>query len=413
MIARLIELATSSHVLRPLAVAGAVGCATAFVVHAATLDRLVNDNGKPIGGDFIAGYTGGTLVLRGQSERLFDLVVQQDTQRQILGIADHRGLGAFVNPPAVAAAFVPFALLPYRVAYIAYTLAMAAAFLVAMRRLRPFLPGLQRQWGIVIGVSLLFYPLFITITGGQNTALSLLLLVAAFTRLREGRDARAGVALGLLFFKPQLALLFCLLLLPSKRYRCFLAAGAVAWGYYLVGAVLCGVWWPLDLIEMYELYWPIEHQFNGLKSISLIGFCEYVLAPPFAKPAGILLTIGLVGALAWLWRKADPRSAGFARHWGMAACATLLVSPHTQWYDSGLVLLAVLLGLNDLLVNGHRPGTTLRAALLAGFLLAPAYSLADYAGWQPLVLLPTVALVWLLRLPGARPRSEAPTPLVA
>jgi hypothetical protein len=97
----------------------------------------------------------------------------------------------------------------------------------------------------------------------------------------------------------------------------------------------------------------------------------------------------------------------------MAACATLLVSPHTQWYDSGLVLLAVLLGLNDLLVNGHRPGTTLRAGLLAGFLLPPAYSFAVYVGWQPLVLLPTVALAWLLCLPGARRPSGTPTPLPA
>jgi len=78
-------------------------------------------------------------------------------------------------------------------------------------------------------------------------------------------------------------------------------------------------------------------------------------------------------------------------------CATILVSPHTQWYDVGLVVLPVLLALNDALEGGMSFSPGGRLTLVAGFLLVPLYRWADALGWQPVILLPLLTLAWVLK----------------
>lgn len=405
MLARAVHTLTSAPLLRLVACAGVIGWTIAFAIHVPLQHSLVTPNGKPIGGDFVSGYAAGRLVVNGHGHELYDLRLQQQTQGRIVGRPESRTLCSFVNPPVVAVAFTPLALLPYRVAYLAYTGMLLAAFLLAFRILRPHLPALHDCWGTVVGLAFLLYPLAITITGGQNTAVTLLLMAAAYAALRRGDDTRAGVMVGLLFFKPQFALLLCLLLMLRRRYRCVLAAGAVAFAYYLVGALVCGLWWPLEMSRTLATYWPLEHQFNGMTSISLIGFCEAVLPAELCKPVGMTLAALLTAGLLWTWRSANPRDAAFPRLWALAVCATILVSPHTQWYDGGLVLLAVLLALNDILAAGQPISTNLRLMLLAGFCLVPLYSQADALGFQPVILLPTLTAIWLLELPRTAPRA--------
>ncbi len=404
MFSRLVHSLTSSGLLRLVALAGVIGWGLAFFIHFCRLEGLTDRNGEPIGGDFVSVYTAGRLVLDGRTADLYDLRLQQETQGRIVGRDDYRALCSFVSPPGVAVAFAPLALLPYKLAYLAYTTLMAAAFLLAMRLLRPHLSALNDHRVAVIGLSFLFYPLAVTITGGQNTALTFLLMSAAYGSLRRGQDGRAGLMLGLLFYKPQFALLFCLLLFARRSFRCVLVAGGVACAYYLVGAALGGIWWPLEMTRALAVYWPLENHFNGATSISLVGFCEAVLPPTLFKPVGLTLSATVVAVLLWAWRRAEPRGESFPRLWAPAVCASVLVSPHTQWYDGGLVLLAVLLALNDYLRAGQPVGTALRLALLAGFFFVPCYRYADIIGWQPVILLPLLTLIWLLAYPLKRHR---------
>lgn len=412
MAARLLRALTSARFLRLIALAGVIGWLLAFLVHFATLESLTDRDGEPIGGDFVSVYTAGRLVLEGHAADLYDLRLQQKTQGVIVGEAAYRGLCSFVSPPGVAAAFAPLALLPFRWAYLVYTAVLLAAFVAALRLLRPHLPALRDHWGTVVGLSFLFYPFCITITGGQNTAISFLLMAATYAYLRRGDDTRAGLALGLLLFKPQFALLVGLLLLVRGRFRCILTAGAVGIGYYAAGAALCGVQWPLEMTKALAVYWPLEHQFNGMNSISLIGFCESLLPPALFKPAGLALSALVVIVVLWAWRRADPRDGSFPRLWALAVCATVLVSLHTQWYDGGLVLLAVLLALNDVLQAQRPIDVSLRLALVAGFLFVPLYRYAELIGYQPVILLPVFALLWILQL-DREARQAAPATAAA
>lgn len=411
MVARYVHALTSPTFLRAVALAGAVGWAIAFGVNFATQTSLVDRHGAPIGGDFISLYTAGNLVIEGRADVLYDFAVQQETQGRIVGVDDYRALCSFVNPPAVAVAFAPFALLPYRIAYVVYTGLMLGAFLLAFRVLRPHMPALRDNWGTVVGLSFLFYPFAITITGGQNTALTFLLMAAIYVYLRRGSDGLAGLMLGLMFYKPQFALLLALLLLLRGKFRVLATAAAVALAYYFAGAALCGVWWPLEMTEALAVYWPLEDSFNGMNSISLVGFCEHVLPAAYFKPIGAALCLTVVTAVAYAWRYAKPTENAFAPLWGAAVCATILVSPHTQWYDGGLTLLAILLTLNYLLESRRQISVSTRLALLAGFCVAPCFGLAETIGFQPIILLPALALVWTLEQSMSPALAVAATPV--
>jgi hypothetical protein len=127
------------------------------------------------------------------------------------------------------------------------------------------------------------------------------------------------------------------------------------------------------------------------------------LAPPWdvlvAAPAIAAIFI-LALAAARRCSDADPR---FGAVWALLVCATLLVSPHTQYYDAGLVALAVVLGLDFLAGSGAALPAGLRLALLAGYLAYPIYPLVAWLGFQPLVLWPLAGFLWSLRLSRGKP----------
>jgi hypothetical protein len=101
------------------------------------------------------------------------------------------------------------------------------------------------------------------------------------------------------------------------------------------------------------------------------------------------------------WTLPDVRSRDFALSFGAAVAASLSCSPYTQWYESGLLIIPVLLAIDQSIVRtGALTPMTLRG-VVTGFLCIPVYYLAPLLGWQPLTLLPPVLLAWLasIRLP--------------
>ena len=399
MFDRLTARLTDARLLQMLALAGLVAWPLAFGMHVAGIDRLYLPSGKPVGGDFVSVYTGGTLLLEGHAAELYDLHLQQQTQGRIVELDRYRALCSYVSPPVVAVVATGLALLPFLWAYVVYSLLMAAALVTALRLLKPHLPALREHGLTALGLSLCFFPMAVTITGGQNTALTLLLLAWAYAALRRGNDVLAGVALGLLCYKPQFALVPCILLLSRGRWRALAATATVAGTYYAIGAFVCGVDWPLAMRDTLATYWPVEHAFNGGRSVSLIGFCEAVLPATVAKPIGATLAVALVGVLIWLWRGADLRGPGLARLWGLAVCGSVLISPHTQWYDGGLVLLAVLLGLDLRLHYAGGISTGDRLLLLGGFFLPLLFAMSATLGFQPMILLPVIGFAWVYDSP--------------
>jgi Glycosyltransferase family 87 len=353
---------------------------------------LLTPHRTPVGGDFISFYAAAGMILDGRGDEIYQPAQLQREQVRIVGDTAFRGVCAFQNPPLIAVALAPLAALPFRAALLIYTGLNLAALALTVRLLRPHLPNLARFEPAAIGAALLFYPLLTTTTGGQNAPLTLLLLTWSCTALRGGNERLAGIALGLLSYKPQFGVILGLLLLASGRWRVAMYAALVAALHYAVGAWACGAEWPLALLAAIRAYWPLEHDHNGTAVIGLIEVCEQVLPRAIAHSTGISLSI-LV--LAWTALLADRcrRVALPAALWAGAVAAALLVSPHTLWYDCAILVLPAALLVEQSLARGRT--TLLGSAFLASWLLAaPAFHFRDAIGWQPLVLLPAGVLAW-------------------
>jgi hypothetical protein len=195
------------------------------------------DRALALGHDFLPGYVAGQLVRLGQYQQLYDSAAFQAAERRVMDEANLAGdprLAPWVNPPFFALPFAPLSALPYRAAlgvYFAINLSLLAVSLVLLCRMLPAGGG-WRAWGpaplLVVGS----VPFWQVMTHQQSTFLSLALLCTAVTLWRSGRPGWAGVAAGLLLYKPQLATAVAAALVVVAGRRAL--AGLVVTGFSLL-----------------------------------------------------------------------------------------------------------------------------------------------------------------------------------
>lgn len=157
---------------------------------------------------------------------IYDLGLQQaelDAMGSRIGIAQ---LARYISPPPVAWLALPFTVLPYPVAYWTWSALLLIA-LVGTWYLAA--PGAGRLRLIHLAAALGWLPVIYGLQLGQPGLFVALGVAGSYALLRSGRPFEAGLALGVLVLKPQLAFLVPIALLVAGRYRAF-AGAAVAIG---------------------------------------------------------------------------------------------------------------------------------------------------------------------------------------
>lgn len=313
--------------------------------------------------DFIAFYTGGSFVNDGRASQLFDLKAVQTFQRQLAaqnGVKLGDALGPWWNPPFYAWVFAPLARLPFGVAtgiWIGINILATGISIWMLRRMLPADCG-WRTWSLLAVGVVLSVPFILSITHGQNTGTSLLLVTLTVAAWRGGRGFLAGLVAGLLFYKPQLAAVLAVVMTVSLGWRALL--GMAVTGFALLAVTLVTMpgalgeflfQMPLnvhfvqtDCLYMWErhatfkAFWRLLLQGNGLGEVW-----------PRVTLATALSTAAVGVMLVWIspLRKfispfsPAPGSDGVARDRLIAAtiCATPLLMPF--YFDYDLLLLAV------------------------------------------------------------------------
>ena len=387
-----------------------IGAALVFVVYVVWMPGPVDSRGRRAGGDILHFYGAGYLVLTGRGAGLYDLTAQALAQRELTAPIAWPHLAPYLNPPILAAAWAPFAALPFKIAYVASTCALLGALLAGLGVLRPHLPALHARWPLVVGLSILFIPMFRTMTGAQNPALTFALFAGGYASLQERRDVWAGVWLALLLYKPHYAALPALLLVLARRWRAVASFAVTAVAQYVVGAVLCGVDWPVKMLRLLALVLPAIVQEDGHQLISWPNFSQYALPGVLAKPVGAVLSVAMLAGLLWMWcvrsrtrgepasplfTLPDVRDRDFPLSYGSMIPVTIACSPYAQWYESGVLLIPALLGLNWLLRGTGSADAVTRWGVATAFASVPLYYVAPLLGWQPLALLSPFVFVWL------------------
>jgi hypothetical protein len=165
---------------------------------------------------------------------IYDLRLQQEALDALGSRIQIAELARYISPPPVAWLALPLTVLQFQVAYAVWSALLLLAlvwtwYLVAPGR------GLPRL--IHLAAALGWLPVIYGLQLGQPELFVVLGVAGCYALLRAGRQFWAGVALGALVLKPQLAFLIPLALLVSARYRAF-GGSVLAIGLLTLAAVL-------------------------------------------------------------------------------------------------------------------------------------------------------------------------------
>jgi Glycosyltransferase family 87 len=233
-------------------------------------------------------------------------------------------------PPAVAYLFAPFAFLPIWLGFVIHAAIMlglvglAGLLLARIFDLRPDLAVL---------VAFAWTPSTAGAVIGQNAALAAVLALWAIDALRREQPWEAGLASGLMMYKPTLALPLIGLMVLRCQWRALLVAGGVvAAGYLISVPAAAGDWsWPVTWWNGLQPWLANDLIGNADKAVSIPGVVGRLPGPPPWVPNLIAAAIVLL-SLRGL-RRAPIREAAAA-----ACLLALAVGPRVWAYEAVLML---------------------------------------------------------------------------
>ncbi|MBM3487055.1 MAG: DUF2029 domain-containing protein [Alphaproteobacteria bacterium] len=349
--------------------------------------ELIAIGREPIGHDFIAFWSASYLALAGTAPHAYGIEHILEAHRA--GAPGLTGYFLWHYPPTFFLVVLPFALLPYVPAYVLFVAATFAGFFAVLRRLVP-------AWHVVLLLGL-GPAAFINLMHGQNgfvTAALLGIVVLALDR----RPVVAGIAIGLLAFKPHWGLLFPIALAIAGRWVAFKTAAVTATEFVAVSVVVLGT----DVLETFVANMPL------VRSLIEAGTL------PWAKMPTVFATVRLAGgsivaayalqlvaaALAValvveVWRRPIPVALQLA----ILIAATVLVTPYLFDYDLVALLIPMAILLREGLRQGFLPGERI-VLVLAWIAPLVISSLSNLIAVQFGPLLVALLIVLALRRAG-------------
>jgi hypothetical protein len=308
--------------------------------------------GRPVIGDFDAFWSAARLALSGHAALVYD--------RTAIGAAEAVGVQSpggqylpYFYPPVFTLLCLPFGLPGYLPALAIFSLGGAAAAAFALRRI---LPAAFPTLAIVA-----FPGLVMNAAIGQNGFVSALSFSGALVWL-ECRPALAGACLGVLVYRPQLAVCVPVALLAARRWRALLSCAATAVALILASAAVLGTAsWTAFAAALPAISRVPQMADIQPKLLSMFAAVRLLHGPaPLAAAAQAATALTVLTVLA----RVASRRPGAGPEVACLVAAALLCTPYLLDYD--LVCLGVPLAwmAGQGALGGFRPWEKLTLATL-------------------------------------------------
>ncbi|MEX4005357.1 glycosyltransferase family 87 protein [Paraburkholderia sp. EG285A] len=305
--------------------------AVVLVLWAVATHGFSNRNVGLPGADFAAFWSASHAVLHGQAAMVFDYGAFSRIEAAATGgQLDYKFL-PWLYPPTFLLFVTPLAILPLTLAYFAFIAVSLAAFVFATLRVSGLNQG-PLSTAVARYVVLAMPCVMVCAAFGQNALITAALAAIAVSYV-ERRPALAGICIGLLAIKPQLAVLFPLALIATRSWKVFWIAAITAALLTLASVALCG----LNSLRLFADNLGIAREFVLEHNIGFLLASPTVFAAlrhsdaSFGAAAAIQAAVAIIAACStWkVWRTTRDvplRAAALAT-------ASLLVSPYVWHYE--------------------------------------------------------------------------------
>jgi hypothetical protein len=365
--------------------------------------------GRPLGGDFVAFYVTGKILNEYEPARIYDLELEVRLQHGAVEGVSKTEMLPFAHAPYIGQIYRPFALLPYKWAYVAWLcfslVLYVSSLLLLLRSAR--LPSDQMKTGFLLGLASMAF-LLETWIGGQLSVVAFFLIsIFVYCRARH-RKFLAGVALALVMYKLTLIAIPALMLLCGRRWRMLggLATGVVAMAsasVATVGLKGCLAWF--DTLQFFRSLatGPVA-ALRRTKYVDIGSFFHLLLgdSSSLARILGVVAVIAAICilALAW-WRSPAWNTASKDLLWAATFSGALVFNVYTPIYDTIVVGAAVALVAGVFRDQGRENREAFRAWLLLLYIVPwLTQSFAEFLHFQPFTLVLAGFAYWALTLAG-------------
>ncbi len=346
--------------------------------------------------DFLQFPVSARLIAQGRARELYDDHVLAHEIRATVGRDTNVYLQYFYGPQ-VALLFVPFASMPFLVAATLWSVSSLAIYAGCVYVVWKRCPDLKQRRKLVAICAAAYPPLFHFLVRGQLSALALLCFTAAFLAFSSRYDFLAGIALGLLAFKPQFLVAIPLILLLARAWLAI--AGILVSSISQLGFAF--LYFGRDVMRSYAVRLlhsgthpgSTELRFSPMQMHSLHSFWEMLVRWQSAQWLLYALSaLTVIAAAAIIWKSSSPLSLRFAA----LSFAAVLVNPHIYIYDLLVLAPAQLLLADWSIANvSDQNKTALDILLYLAFLLPLFGPLALWTHLQ-LSVIAFAAIVWVL-----------------
>lgn len=323
---RTTRAARADHWLTParLRLYSALTLAILVVVEFGTTQNSLRRYGLPVNVDYTTFWAASRVWLDGMPLAAYSHDAILRVIHQIAPATPPQHPGPFFYPPNYLLLLRPLALLPFGVSLALFVPATFCALFPLARKVLPMRAAI---------LPILAFPgIWLNMLDGQNGMLTAALAFGAFLLLKK-RPVWAGICIGLLSIKPQLAILFPLALACAGMWTAFAAAAVtvvlftglalLVFGLGAIPAFLHSMVSANSMMSAGALPWAASASlFSALRLLNVPEHIAYV--------AQACQALAAAGAVAWVWRRTG-NTAVRATALVAGAC---MMSPYIFNYDT-------------------------------------------------------------------------------